>query len=86
MIENLLFNGFTASCILFGIITILAKVVLKKNGYYVSILNVDFSDFKNLGSLAKKEKRYGYFYVAFVLLALIPVLFLLLFVLTMLNK
>jgi hypothetical protein len=73
MIENILFYGFAASCIIYGIITFLAKDVLKINGYQVTLFNIDFSDFKNLRSLARQERKYRFLYFAYIFLTVIPV-------------
>lgn len=72
MIENILLYGFATSCIVYGIITLLVKGVLKISGYQVTLLNTDFSDFKNLRLLARREKKYRLLYFAYIISAVIP--------------
>jgi len=67
MAENILFYGFVTSCIIYGIFTFLVKAILKSNGYQVVIFNIDFSDFKNLRSLAMQEKKYRFLYLAYLI-------------------
>jgi len=83
MIENILFYGFAASCIIYGIITFLVKDVLKISGYQVTLFNIDFSDFKNLRSLAKQEKKYKFLYFAYISLTVISLFLVIAIVITM---
>ena len=74
----------------FGIIYILilfyVKIVLKKNGYHVVIINTDFSDFKNMYLLSKKNKKFSKLFICFILSALIPVIiFIILFITLLLT-
>lgn len=75
MIEKILFDGFGASVIIYGIITVLVKVVLHKSGYRVPLFNSDFSDYKKLHSLAKQEHKYRVLYFIYVLLTILPLIF-----------
>lgn len=86
MIENILFYGFAASCIIYGIITFLVKYVLKISGYQVTLFNIDFSDFKNLRSLARREKKYRFLYFAYILLTVIPLSLVIAIVITMVHE
>lgn len=86
MIEHILFYGFAASCIIYGMITFLVKDVLKINGYQVTLFNLDFSDFKNLRSLGKREKKYKFLYFAYVSLTVIPLFLVIAMVIIMFHE
>lgn len=86
MIEHFLFYGFAILCMVYGIITIVIKIILKRNGFYVTLLNTDFSDFKNLRSLVKKEKKYMIYYYVFILMTIVPLLFVILLVCIVLRR
>jgi len=75
MIEHLLFYGFALLCIVYGVINIVVKIILKRNGFTVPFLNTNFSDYKSLHSLAKKEKKYMIYYYIFVMMTVLPFLF-----------
>ena len=85
MIENILFYGFAASCIIYGIITFLVKDVLKISGYQVTLFNIDFSDFKNLRSLARREKKYRFLYLAYILFSIIPLSLIVIILITLFH-
>ena len=61
----------------FGIIYILilfyVKIVLKKNGYHVVIIDSDFSDFKNMYLLSKRNKKFSKLFICFIISALMPI-------------
>jgi hypothetical protein len=81
MIETILFYGFVVLALTFSIYQIFVKDVLRKNGYDVAFIDIDFSDYKNLHSLAKKQKKYNRLYFGFILLTFLPILIVVLFVL-----
>lgn len=65
---------FSIFGIIYILISIYVKIVLKKNGYHVVIINSDFSDFKNMYLLSKKNKKFSKLFICFILSALIPVI------------
>ncbi|OQB59760.1 MAG: hypothetical protein BWX96_02576 [Bacteroidetes bacterium ADurb.Bin145] len=85
MAENILFYGFVTSCIIYGIFTFLVKAILKSNGYQVVIFNIDFSDFKNLRSLAMQEKKYRFLYLAYILFSIIPLSLIVIILITLFH-
>lgn len=76
MTDKILFYGFATTCILFGVFTFLVKNFLRRMGYPITLLNIDFSDFTNMHSLGKKDRRYKLYYYSFILLAVLPLFFL----------
>lgn len=75
MIEQYLFEGFIISGMLFAISHFLVKFALKRNGYSVSLFDLDFSDIRNFHHLAKKQSRYMTIYWIFIILIVFPLLF-----------
>jgi hypothetical protein len=86
MLENILFYGFAACCVIYGISTLLIKYILKQNGYFVPWLNTDLSDFKNLRLLAKQEKKYRPLYFLYITLTVIAFSLIILIVITMFGS
>jgi len=86
MIESLFFYGFVTSSMLAVITSIVVKVILKRNGYFVTLFDIELSDLRNLYKLSKKEpKYYNFFYVVIMLFAL-PLLCFILFVIVIFMK
>lgn len=86
MIENILFYGFVSSGLIYGILTFLTKYILKINGYQVTLINIDLSDFKNLRLLTRKEKKYRLLYFAYVIFTVIPLSLVIAIVITMFHE
>jgi hypothetical protein len=86
MIENILFYGFVSSASIYGILTFLTKYILKINGYQVTLINIDLSDYKNLHSLTRREKKYRFLYFAYILLTVIPLSLVIAIVITMVHE
>jgi hypothetical protein len=86
MIENILFYGFFSSASIYGILTFLTKYILKINGYQVTLINIDLSDYKNLHSLTRREKKYRFLYFAYILLTVIPLSLVIAIVITMVHE
>ena len=87
MIRYILFYGFIISGLFNAVFTLFIKVTLKRNGYYVTIINIDFSDFKNLKDLAEKNHKYGFMYLAYISSVFVPLIFFIgLLIFAMLNR
>jgi hypothetical protein len=72
MIINLTFYSLIISIQIYVILTVVIKILLKYKGYYVTIINLDFGDFKNLKHLANKNHKYRLIYFAYMFSAFIP--------------
>lgn len=81
MSESILFYGFVITVIPYAIIYGLVIFILKKEGYDFSILNIDLSNYSSLKKLVKKENKYRWLYLSYIISTFLPVLIFVLFVL-----
>ena len=86
MIRYILFYGFIISGLIYAVFTLVIMDTLRKNGYYVTILNIDFSDFKNLRDLAEKNHKYRFMYLAYIASVFVPLVFMGLLIFVMLSR
>ena len=74
MNEKLLFNGFIIATLSYAIIYIFVLIVLKKEGFGYSILNIDLSNYSNLRKLVKAKRKYKWLYLAYLITTFLPLL------------
>jgi hypothetical protein len=83
---KLFFILFAVLCVLLTSFSFIAKYLLYRKGYKTTILNKDFSDLKYMKDLARKEPRYKPLFILGIIFIILPILYILFFIIYFLVK
>ena len=59
---------------IYGITAIYTKILLKKNGYNITVFYTEFSDYKNLWTLVKEQQKFKSLLILFISSTILSIL------------
>ena len=81
MTEKYFFFSFIFMGVPYVFFITYVKLVLKKNNYKITLLDFDFSNYRNIKKLSKDEKKYRWLYLGLLISTSLLILVFLMFIL-----